>query len=156
MRCPSRGGWNGGSIPECLCFGDVGVPSTMCGIFEGLIWGLTFDELRGEEVVNGQLGARLGIPNLIDDTRPILKNETAVELWVLDSELEQVMTKVTAHVDEEGRFGLQALADTFRHGIEAFITPAAFSLTVSAHVVVELLCAFWALREPDKEWILGL
>ena len=66
------------------------------------------------------------------------------------------MTEATAHVDEKGCFGLQTVAKTFRHRVKAFVTPAALSLTVAAHVVVELFCVFRALREPDEERILRL
>lgn len=153
MRRPSRGVKSGDSTLWRLYFGSALVLSNPCNT---RVFGLehTFDRLRSKEVVNSQLNALLGLANLLDDVRLVLKNQTAGELWVLGPEPQQILTEATAYVNEKGSFGLQTLANKVCHGIEAFVTPAALSLAVSAHVVVELFCVFWALGKPDKERIL--
>lgn len=116
--------------------------------------GHTFDRLGSKEVVNSQLNAFRGIPNLLDDVRLILKDQTAGELGVIGPELEQIMTEATTHIDKKRRFGIQPLANSIHHGVEAFVTPAALSLAISAHVVIELFSVSWVLGEPDEERVL--
>lgn len=116
--------------------------------------GHTFDRLGSKEVVNSQLDAFRGIPNLLDDVGLILKDQTAGELGVIGPELEQIMTEATTDIDKKRRFGIQPLANSIHHGVEAFVTPAALSLAISAHVVIELFSVSWVLGEPDEERVL--
>lgn len=69
------------------------------------------------------------------------------------------MPQAATYVDEKDRVldvFLRAIVQSFIDRIEAWVHPATFALTVSAHVVVEMLEVLRPLSEPDEKMILSV
>ena len=156
MHRPSRGAQNGDNMLWRLCVFSYGVLYNGCSNLELQYMRHTFDRLEGKEVMNSQLNALLGFFCLLYDISLILKNHAAGELWMFSPKLFEVLTKTTAHVDKKRCFGIQPLTDSLLYGVEAFVTPAGLSLTISAHIVVELHRIFWIFGEPQEKGFLRL
>lgn len=51
---------------------------------------------------------------------------------------------------------LRIRSKSLYHGVEAFVHPATLPLTVSAHIVVEMLKMIGSPRQPREKWFFGV
>lgn len=99
------------------------------------------DGLGVVEIVLNPDDVAVELPGLFHDLGQVLEDELAGMIGEGLLEVKQVVSDTTGNVNQERRFGarLCAVDEALLHGIYSRIDPAHTALSVSAHVVVEVI-----------------
>ena len=67
----------------------------------------------------------------------------------------KIVPETATYIDEK-YWILSISRESFVNGIEAWVHPATFALTISTHVVVEMLKMLRSLTKPEKKGVLSI